>query len=133
MPSATGPPPAPRLQAVWLAAAMFGTGIGSDVFGVLWVTTIQREIPERALSRISSYVWFGSLAFAPLGLLVAGPVAAAVGTGLALAGCAALIALATMAALLSPQGRTPRTAAEAPSTAAASSDVEHPVGEEAAG
>lgn len=98
---------------------MVGAGIASDVFGVLWVTTIQREIPERALSRISSYDWFGSLAFAPLGLLVAGPVAAAVGTGLALAGCAALIVLATMAALLSPQGRTLRTATEAPSTAAA--------------
>ncbi|MEJ8669970.1 hypothetical protein WKI71_20765 [Streptomyces sp. MS1.AVA.1] len=40
---------------------------------MLWATTIQREIPERALSRVSSYDWFGSLAFAPLGLLVAGP------------------------------------------------------------
>ncbi|WP_406200783.1 MFS transporter [Streptomyces sp. NBC_01017] len=95
---------------VWLiAAAMFGAGVASDVFGVLWATTIQREIPERALSRVSSYDWFGSLAFAPLGLLVAGPVAAAVGTGPALAGCAALIVLATMAALLSPQVRTLRT------------------------
>lgn len=75
---------------------MFGAGITSDVFGVLWATTIQREIPERALSRISSYDRFG-------------------------------------AALLSPQGHTLRTAAEASSTAAASSDVEHPVGEETAG
>ncbi|MGW1614525.1 MFS transporter [Streptomyces sp. NPDC002285] len=97
---------------VWLiATAMFGAGIASDVFGVLWATTIQREIPERALSRVSSYDWFGSLAFAPLGLLVAGPVAAAVGTGPALAGCAALIVLATTAALLSPQVRTLRTGA----------------------
>ncbi|MGW6737810.1 MFS transporter [Streptomyces sp. NPDC055013] len=95
---------------VWLiATAMFGAGIASDVFGVLWATTIQREIPERALSRVSSYDWFGSLAFAPLGLLVAGPVAAAVGTDRALAGCAALIVLATTAALLSPQVRTLRT------------------------
>ncbi|MFF5483046.1 MFS transporter [Streptomyces sp. NPDC012935] len=97
---------------VWLiATAMFGAGIASDVFGVLWATTIQREIPERALSRVSSYDWFGSLAFAPLGLLVAGPVAAAVGTDRALAGCAALIVLATTAALLSPQVRGLRTGA----------------------
>lgn len=91
---------------VWLiAAAAFGSGIASDVFGVLWTTTIQRQVPEHALSRVSSYDWFGSLALAPLGLLVAGPVAQAVGTGPALAGCAALIVLATTAALLSPQVR----------------------------
>jgi Transmembrane secretion effector len=100
---------------VWLiAAAMFGAGIASDVFGVLWATTIQREVPARALSRVSSYDWFGSLAFAPLGLLAAGPVAAAVGLGHALAGCAALVVLASVAALLSPRVRTLRTAAPVP-------------------
>ncbi|MGW2525305.1 MFS transporter [Streptomyces sp. NPDC001617] len=92
---------------VWLiAATMFGAGIASDVFGVLWATTIQRQVPEEALSRVSSYDWFGSLAFAPLGLLVAGPVAEAVGTSAALAGCAALIVVATSMALLSPQVRS---------------------------
>jgi hypothetical protein len=91
---------------VWLiAAAMFCAGVSSDVFGVLWATTIQREIPERVLSRVSSYDWFGSLALAPLGLLVAGPVATVVGTGHALAGCATLVTVATAGALLSPQVR----------------------------
>ncbi|MGW6796794.1 MFS transporter [Streptomyces chartreusis] len=119
---------------VWLiAAAMFSAGVTSDVFGVLWATTIQREIPERALSRVSSYDWFGSLAFAPLGLLVAGPVAAAVGTGPALAGCAALIILATTTALSSPQVRTLRTAPETPSIATTSSNAAPPVGKEAEG
>ncbi|MFS4091571.1 MFS transporter [Streptomyces sp. AF1A] len=120
---------------VWLtAAAMFGAGIASDVFGVLWATTIQREIPERVLSRVSSYDWFGSLAFAPLGLLVAGPIAAAVGTGRALAGCAALVVLATAAALLSPQVRTLRTCGEVSCGATASGEgAERPVSEEAAG
>jgi hypothetical protein len=43
---------------VWLTAtAMFVAGIASDVFGVLRATTIQREIPERVLSRVSSYDW----------------------------------------------------------------------------
>ncbi|WP_307161429.1 MFS transporter [Streptomyces rishiriensis] len=114
---------------VWLiAAAMFGAGIASDVFGVLWATTIQREVPEEVLSRVSSYDWFGSLAFAPLGLLAAGPVAAAVGTGRALAGCSVMVVLATAAALLSPQVRTLRTVAEASSpadsTAESAADVE---------
>ena len=105
---------------VWLiAAAMFCVGVAGDVFGVMWATTIQREIPEEVLCRVSSYDWFGSLAFAPLGLLAAGPMAATIGA-LALAGCAALVFLTTAAALLSPQVRTLRATAEVPSAAAAS-------------
>ncbi|MFI6338413.1 MFS transporter [Streptomyces sp. NPDC050535] len=97
---------------VWLiAAAMFGAGVAGDVFGVLWATTIQQEIPERLLSRVSSYDWFGSLALAPLGLLLAGPIAATLGTRRTLAGCASLLTLATMAALLSPQVRSLRATA----------------------
>ncbi|MEJ8662019.1 MFS transporter [Streptomyces sp. MS1.AVA.4] len=124
---------------VWLiAVAMFCAGIARDVFGVLWATTIQREIPEEALSRVSSYDWFGSLALAPLGLLVAGPIADSVGTSTALAGCAALVVLASTAALLAPQVRNLRAAGEsvsgdeAPSTEA-SKAPEHVVGEEATG
>lgn len=94
---------------VWLiAAAMFCAGVAGDIFAVLWATTIQHEIPEEALSRVSSYDWFGSLAFAPLGLLAAGPVAGGIGTSRALAGCAVLVVLATATALLSPQVRTLR-------------------------
>lgn len=110
---------------------MFGAGIASDVFGVLWATTIQREIPQEVLSRVSSYDWFGSLALAPLGLLAAGPVAASVGTDKALAGCAALVVLATTAALLSPRVRTLRAAAETPDgTASSPQAAEDQVGEE---
>ncbi|MEV6418722.1 MFS transporter [Streptomyces sp. NPDC051662] len=94
---------------IWsIAVAMFCSGFANDIFGVLWITTIQREVPEEALSRVSAYDLFGSLAFAPLGLLVAGPVAERVGTGPALVGCGALVILATGAALLSPQIRSLR-------------------------
>lgn len=94
---------------VWvICLAMFCSGLSSDVFGALWETTMQREIPEEVLSRVSSYDWFGSLALAPLGLLVAGPIAAVVGTRAALAGCAGFTVLATCGALLSPQVRTLR-------------------------
>ncbi|MFF2960385.1 MFS transporter [Streptomyces sp. NPDC057963] len=99
---------------VWLiAVAMFGSGVSSDVFGVLWSSTIQREVPEEALSRVSSYDWFGSLAFAPLGLLVAGPAADAWGTDRMLFACGALIVAATLGALLVPQVRTLRAPARA--------------------
>lgn len=94
-------------QPVWLVAVgMFIAGFSSDVFAVLWTTTIQRQVPEEALSRVSSYEWFGSLSFAPLGLLVAGPVAAAIGTVTALTICAVLVVAATAAALASPAVRT---------------------------
>ncbi|MER5279835.1 MFS transporter [Streptomyces sp. NPDC002809] len=99
---------------VWLiAVAMFGSGVSSDVFGVLWSTTVQREVPEEALSRVSSYDLFGSLAFAPLGLLLAGPAAAAWGTDRMLFVCAALIVAATSGAVLVPQVRTLRSPARA--------------------
>ncbi|MEV7283529.1 hypothetical protein AB0O01_02985 [Streptomyces sp. NPDC093252] len=55
-----------------------------------------------------------SLAFAPLGLLAAGPAADAHGTGTALVGCAILVVVATGAALLSPAVRTLRAPAPAP-------------------
>ncbi|MFB9680429.1 hypothetical protein [Streptosporangium vulgare] len=91
-----------------IVVAMFAAGVAGDVFGVLWTTTMQREVPADALSRVSSYDWFGSLALAPLGILAAGPVAAAVGPGAALLGCSGLVVVATLAALLSPQVRTLR-------------------------
>ncbi|NKI44913.1 MFS transporter [Streptomyces physcomitrii] len=102
---------------LWTSAcAMFACGVTGDVFAVLWSTTLQQRVPEAALSRVSSYDLFGSLAFAPLGLLLAGPVAGAVGTRAALAGCAAAMVLACAAALLSPQVRrlTAPPAAPAP-------------------
>ncbi|GAB2466900.1 MFS transporter [Streptosporangium sandarakinum] len=90
-------------------------GICFDLFGVLWNTTMQREIPPASLSRVSSYDALGSLMFGPLGLLLAGPVAIATGPRPALVGCAGLILVVSLAALLSPgvRGlRAPDTAAE---------------------
>jgi predicted MFS family arabinose efflux permease len=55
-------------------------GCGLAIGTSLWETTLQRHIPENALSRVSAYDWFGSLAFNPLGLAVMGPVAIAIGT-----------------------------------------------------
>ncbi|MFD0891380.1 MFS transporter, partial [Streptosporangium algeriense] len=75
-------------------------GVCFDVFGVLWNTTMQREIPPEALSRVSSYDALGSLMFGPIGLMLAGPAAILVGPRPALLGCAALILLASLAALL---------------------------------
>ncbi|WP_234534984.1 MFS transporter [Streptomyces shenzhenensis] len=91
-----------------VVAGAFTAGVSLDFFGVLWSTTMQREVPEDALSRVSSYDWFGSLTLAPLGLALAGPAADAFGTDRMLIVCAALIVAATLAALVSPGVRSLR-------------------------
>ncbi|MDG4823176.1 MFS transporter [Asanoa sp. WMMD1127] len=97
-----------------VVTAAFLAGVAGDVFGVLWSTTLQREVPAEALSRVSSWDLLGSLSFAPLGLLVAGPIAGATGTPAALLGCAALVVLATAGALLAPEVRRLRAPARIP-------------------
>ena len=56
-----------------------GTFLAAPEHGVnsLWETALQRHVAPAALSRVSAYDWFGSLAFQPLGLAIAGPLAAA--------------------------------------------------------
>jgi MFS family permease len=66
--------------AVIVACGALLAGCGNMVFNSLWETALQKHIPPAALSRVSAYDWFGSLAFQPLGLAVAGPVAAGIGT-----------------------------------------------------
>ena len=56
------------------------------MFGnTVWESALQRHIRPEALSRVSAYDWFGSLAFAPVGLAVWGPLAEAIGVEEALA------------------------------------------------
>lgn len=93
------------VPAVAVAVAGLAAGVGTDIFGVLWETTIQREIPPAMLSRVSAYDWLGSVGLAPLGIAVAGPIASAVGARPAELGCAGVSALACGLALLSPQVR----------------------------
>ena len=59
---------------VWLIAlSLVAVGIGEQIFTVLWVTAIQREVPDRLLARVFSLDWLGSLALMPVGLALAGP------------------------------------------------------------
>ena len=58
----------------------FLTGIGFAFGGAIWDSTLQRFVPEHALSRISSFDWLGSVALNPLGYALIGPLAVAFGT-----------------------------------------------------
>jgi len=90
---------APLLVAV-LAALIAGVAI--DVTMVVWETTMQREIPEEMLSRVSSYDALGSLMFGPLGLLLAGPAVGLFGVRTSLLISAGIVAVASIGALCSP-------------------------------
>lgn len=63
-----------------IATFSFFVGIAFDFFYVLWVTTLQQHIPKESLSKVMSYDVLGSLALAPIGIAVAGPIAELYGT-----------------------------------------------------
>ena len=76
---------------VWaISTASFLAGVGISIHLALWFTVFQREIPEQAQSRVSSYDALGSFVFMPLGYAVVGPVAAAIGTDQTLVAAAAI-------------------------------------------
>ncbi|HEX7744499.1 MAG TPA: MFS transporter, partial [Micromonosporaceae bacterium] len=80
----------------------FAAGIAVDILVVLWDTTMQREIPAAALSRVSSYDALGTLLLGPVGLLLAGPSVVWLGARNALLISAAVTVLASLGALCSP-------------------------------
>jgi MFS family permease len=107
-----------------IATAGFFAGIGLETFGVNWVTALQQHIPGNVLSRVSSYDALGSFVFIPLGLVIAGPLAARFGVTETLWIFLGIGVASIGAALLSRDVRTLRrvdepdyTEAEARSTA----------------
>ena len=95
---------------LWLVvlAAVF-MGIGFDLFGVLWMTTMQREVPPESLSRVASYDALGSLMLGPVGLLLAGPAAAVFGAHAALVATGVVSVATTVFALGFPEVRRLRS------------------------
>ena len=92
------------LGAPALVMAVIATvaGVSFSLFGTWWETALARNIPPRALSRVSSYDWMGSLALLPVGFALAGPLAASTSPQLVL-GVGAVITVALIAAALLPR------------------------------
>jgi MFS family permease len=88
---------------LWPLVPMFAVaGFGVTLFDVAWETALAQRIPLHALSRVSAFDWMGSLALMPLGFLLAGPLAEAVGDVDLLLGGAVLALLVQLAALATP-------------------------------
>ena len=69
------------LPAWVVAAGALFAGAASMLANTLWETALQRYVPAATLSRVSAYDWFGSMALAPIGYALAGPIGAAIGFG----------------------------------------------------
>jgi predicted MFS family arabinose efflux permease len=85
---------------VLIAAGALVMGIGVEIFGVLWDTSLQQQIPHDRLSRVSSYDALGSFVCIPIGLSIAGPIADALGVETTLFLAAGVIVVATLLVLL---------------------------------
>jgi MFS family permease len=92
---AAGPPPSVLYPTTVLS------GLGMGVFGVWWETALAQRIPAHLLSRVSAWDWVGSLALLPLGYLLAGPLANALGGVQVLTG-GGVIGTATLLLALTP-------------------------------
>ena len=104
------------LAPTWvIAAASFFAGLGIAIHLTLWFTVFQREMPEHAQSRVSSYDALGSFVLTPLGLVLAGLIAAAIGVSPALWLAAGAILVLNASMLLIPSVWTVGRARE-PST-----------------
>lgn len=81
------------------AIGAFAGGCAGQMFGILWYTSLQKKIPLEMLSRVSAYDHLGSIALAPLGIVVAGFLFEALGAQIALLVAAALIVVPTVLVL----------------------------------
>ncbi|MFI1169644.1 MFS transporter [Streptomyces sp. NPDC020801] len=97
---------------VVITGAALVSGAGVAFANSLWMTAIQRLIPEELLSRVSSYDWLISFTVAPLGYAAVGPLSEAIGATrtLEIATAFAVVGVATV--LLVPRVRQLRQTGE---------------------
>lgn len=85
-----------------LVIGAFVAGLGSAIFGILWDTTLQSQIPKSMISRVTSFDDFGAYVTIPIGQLLAVPIGLAFGyTSVVLAGGLLLVLLALLPLRLS--------------------------------
>ena len=104
------------LPVVVLSAAAAGLTI--PVFETAWLTSLQQHVEPEALSRVSAYDWFGSVATLPVGYAIIGPLSDGLGDSGALWLAAGVWVTASAVVLAVPSVRhlraITRDATEAP-------------------
>jgi len=111
---------------LWLmVVALFVVGFAFSAATVIWGTLLQRRVPRALLGRISSLDFFMSLAFTPISMALAGPVAALIGIAptFAIAGLVSpLLAVATVFLAGMPRDEIAHPLATATATATATAN-----------
>jgi MFS family permease len=103
-------PPAAVLYAagvtlvIVLPIAVVG-GMGIALFDIWWMTALAERIPADKLSRVSSFDWMVSIGLLPLGFVLAGPLAGALGAVDVLLGGSVLACVGLALGLLPRQTR----------------------------
>jgi predicted MFS family arabinose efflux permease len=82
-----------------IMSAAFISGFTGQLFAVLWYTTLQKKVPGHMLSRVSAYDHLGSIALAPLGIVVGGYLFEGLGFRTTLIIAAATVVIPTALAL----------------------------------
>lgn len=85
-----------------IALFAFFFGINFDLWGAIWSTALQREVPKESLSRVSSFDGMGSLLTRPIGVALAAPLANSIGLRSTFFGFAVLSAIVVTAMLAFP-------------------------------
>ena len=91
----------------------FGAGLAVEVMMVQWTVALATHIPPDKLARVSSYDALGSTMTMPVGALIAGPLAAAIGVSATQYAAVLLILASSALALIPRQIRTIRSMAGA--------------------
>lgn len=92
-----------------VGATRFLAGFAVAFYGVVWSTTIQRQIPPDKLARVSSYDWVSSMAPMPVGYALVGPLSDVIGVREILTFSAAWILVSTSVVVAVPSVRRLRS------------------------
>ncbi|MBC6446004.1 MFS transporter [Actinokineospora xionganensis] len=96
-------------SALWLVVgAALVSAAGVAFVNTVWITAVQRLIPDDVLSRVSSYDMLVSFTVAPLGYAAVGPLAEATSTTTVLVVAMGCVCLAVLAVLAVPRVRSLR-------------------------
>ena len=83
---------------ICIASAIF-SGLTIEFFMVTWSTSMQTHIPEQSYSRVNAYDALGSYGIAPIGVVIAGPLANHFGVSTILIATGTLTFIAACASL----------------------------------
>ncbi len=78
-----------------VVVCQFIAALGITVEGTLLWTTMQQNVPERAMSRVTSLEYAATMSVMPLGYVLIGPLQKSLGTSTTLIGCSLAVILVT--------------------------------------